>query len=274
MEKLKYIDTHAHYYHPKFNKNSEQLLSKIYEDVSHIINLGTDVNSNKETVKLINDFDFMWGMVGFFPTSTYMLEDSMNPNADKVISTFKEQLNHSKIIGVGEIGLDYHWDCVGKKGAEIRGEDARKIQRKWLEIQIDIAKEMGLPVSMHSRDAEEDTLNIFNKYKSILGVMHCFSYGLKSAKEYLNKGLYLGIGGTCTYPNSNELRDVIKYAPLERLLLETDAPYLSPQQVRRELNTSLNIKYVIEEIARLKQISEEDVIIQTNKNAFKLFGME
>ena len=137
--------------------------------------------------------------------------------------------------------------------------------------QIEIAKELNLPICIHSRDAEEDTLKIFDMYDEISGVIHCFSYGKDTAKKAIEKGLYLGIGGTSTYPANTELREVIKETPLERLLLETDAPYLSPQQVRREINTSKNIKYVIENIANLKGITYNEDVEQTNKNAYELF---
>ena len=270
-EKIKFIDTHAHYYHSKFNKNRKELLTKLEDDLSHIINLGTDPKSNQETLVLLSLYDFIWGMIGFFPTSTHLLEPTMSSDADINLLVFEKQLTNNKIVGIGEIGLDYNWDCVGERGRELRGEPAREIQRKWFKYQIDLAIKLGLPVSMHSRDAEGDTLAIFDNYENINGVMHCFSYGLNSAQKYLEKGIYLGIGGTCTYSGNKELRDVIKYAPLDKLLLETDAPYLSPMPVRRDINNSLHIKYVIETIAQIKNITEDEVIKQTNENAFNLF---
>ena len=133
--------------------------------------------------------------------------------------------------------MDYNWNRLVNG---IEGEAAREIQKKWFRKQLNLAKEMKLPVSIHSRDAEADTLEIFDEYESISGVIHCFSYGLSAAQKAIEKGLYLGVGGTSTYPANNELREVIKMAPLDRLLLETDAPYLSPLQVRREVNTSAN----------------------------------
>ena len=285
---LKFIDTHAHYNHNKI-KYRNQLLKNLQTEVKYIINIGTNAKSNTETLQLVSLFDYIYGMIGFFPTDVWQLEPDLCPN-DIDIFTFKasdnynvfiHQLLNQKIVGIGEIGLDYHWDYVGpmnlKTEIGIHGEkkltgiEARKIQQKWFLKQLELAKEKNLPVSMHSRDAEEDTLKIFSNFNTIKGVMHCFSYGWKSANEYLKKGLYLGIGGTSTYPSNEELRNVIKKCPLERILLETDAPYLSPQPVRKKVNNSSYITYVIDNIATIKNISREEVIEQTNKNAIELF---
>lgn len=266
-EKLKWIDTHAHYHHGKFKNKKDEILKSIKKDVSHVITLGTGLRSNKETLKLIEKYDFLYGMIGFFPTEVMDLED---PN---VINEFIYQLNNSKIVGIGEIGLDYNWCSVNNGDQIIKGEEAKAIQQKWLRYQLDLAATLNLPVSLHSRDAKEDTAMIFNEYEQIKGVMHCFSYDVETAKFYVEKGLYLGIGGTSTYKGNDELRKVIKEIPLERLILETDAPYLSPEPVRGKMNTSSNIIYVIKNIAEIKGISEEEVIRQTNENVYNLFGI-
>jgi TatD DNase family protein len=264
---LKWIDTHAHYHHGKFKNKEKELLQNVKKDVEYVITLGTGVKSNKQTLKLIEKYDFMYGMIGFFPTECFDMED---PN---VLNEFIYQLNNKKIIGIGEIGLDYNWDCVQCGDKKIVREEARNIQKKWLRYQLDLAAKLNLPVSLHSRDAEEDTAKIFNEYEQIKGVMHCFSYGLETAKLYVNKGLYLGIGGTSTYKGNDELREVIKEISLDKLLLETDCPYLSPEPKRGTLNTSSNIIYVIKNIAEIKGVSEEEVIRQTNENAKKLFNL-
>ncbi len=286
---MKFIDTHAHYNNSKF-KNRDKLLNDLRTNVQYIINLGTNMKSNTETLQIISLYDYIWGMIGFFPTDTWQLESKLCPNdVDMFVFNakdnwicFNHQLRNQKLVGIGEIGLDYHWDYVGPMNLKqdvgnhgerkVIGEESRKIQQKWFRNQIDLAKELNLPVSMHSRDAEEDTLKIFSDYDSINGVMHCFSYGMKSAEAYLKKGLYLGIGGTSTYPSNKELREVIKEAPIDRLLLETDAPYLSPQPVRRQVNNSSYITYVIDNIAEIKNISREEVIRVTNENSVRLFG--
>ena len=261
----KWIDTHAHYGHRRFNKSYANVLDEMRDYVELIIQIGTNTASNLQALQLVSLYDYVYGMLGYFPTDTWELEPKLCKDAEANWIVLQKQLTNDKIVGIGEIGLDYNWDKVGN----VYGDDARKIQQKWFRNQLDLAKELDLPVSIHSRDAEFDTLRIFKEYEKISGVIHCFSYGKNAAKIALDKGLYLGIGGTSTYPANKELREVIKLCPLDRLLLETDAPYLAPQPVRREVNTSANIKYVIENIAQIKRISIEEVIEETNKNARK-----
>ena len=267
----KYIDTHAHYGHKGFDrlhKSTEEILQDMHNCCEKIIQVGTNTKSNLQALQLVNSYDYMYGIIGYFPTDTWELELSMGKDAENNWAFLVKQLPNDKIVGIGEIGLDYNWNRLANG---VEGEAARKIQKKWFRKQLNLAKEMKLPVSIHSRDAEADTLAIFDEYESISGVIHCFSYGLSAAQKALDKGLYLGVGGTSTYPSNNELREAIKMAPLDRLLLETDAPYLSPQQVRREVNTSANIKYVIDNIAELKGCSIEEIVEQTNSNAYELF---
>ena len=274
-EKIKWIDTHSHYDHSKFKLNKKELLESMKKDVSKIISLGTNTKTNQSTLILCSLYDYIYGMIGFFPSDVWELEEEFCKDASDNWLIFTKQLLNQKIVGIGEIGLDYHWNCIGNsKKPFCVGEKAHEIQKKWFIKQIDFARELNLPISMHSRDAEKDTLELFDNYDYINGVMHCFSYGLDSAMAYLDKGLYLGFGGTSTYPSNKELREVIKMCPIDKILLETDAPYLSPNPVRREINTSSNIKYVIENIATLKDMSFEEVVIETNKNANRLFKFE
>jgi TatD DNase family protein len=265
----KYIDTHAHYGHKKFKQNIHSVLNTMYNYTERIIQIGTNSKTNEEVMNIIDAYDYVYGMIGYFPTDIWEIEPDYFSNATQNWNAFVHNIQNDKIVGIGEIGLDYSWDRVGRFAY---GEQARDMQKKWFVKQLDLAHETNLPVSIHSRDAEEDTMQIFNNYTMIRGVIHCFSYGKKAAKQALDKGLYLGIGGTSTYPNNHELRSVIKMAPMDRLLLETDAPYLSPQQVRREINTSANIKYVVENIANIKGVTCEQVIEITNNNAYSLFN--
>ena len=265
----KWIDTHAHYGHKRFGKDPNNILEEMPSWAERIIQIGTNTKSNLQAMQLVSAYGYVYGMLGYFPTDTWELEPTMCNDAENNWLVLTKQLINSKIVGIGEIGLDYNWNCLANG---VKGEEARKVQKKWFRKQLDLAKELGLPVSIHSRDAEEDTLKIFDEYDVVRGVIHCFSYGRDAARKALDKGLYLGIGGTSTYPSNKELREVIKMVPLDHLLLETDAPYLSPQQVRKEINTSTNIKYVIENIAELKRCTEDEVVEQTNKNAYELFS--
>jgi TatD DNase family protein len=265
----KYIDTHAHYGHKKFKKNLSDILKEMSSCADRIIQVGTNSKSNLQALQLVSSYDYIYGMIGYFPTDVWELEPEYCQDAFGNWIALKDQLTNNKVVGIGEIGLDYNWNRLANG---VEGDVAREIQKKWFRNQLNLAKEMNLPVSIHSRDAESDTLSIFDEYEIIPGVIHCFSYGKDAARKALDKGLYLGVGGTSTYPSNEELREVIKITPLDRLLLETDAPYLSPQQVRKEINTSANIRYVIENIAAIKRCSVDNVVKQTNQNAYNVFS--
>ena len=270
----KFIDTHAHYNCRQFRKNEEAIINKIKESTKYAITLGTSAETNTETLRLISLYENLYGMIGFFPCDVWQLEDTFaRMDADNNWLVFTKQLINQKIVGIGEIGLDYHHNCLTnyKKTIFCKGEQAQEFQKKWFIAQLNLAREKNLPVSIHSRDAEKDTLKIFEEYDSIKGVCHCFSYGIDSLEAYLEKGLYIGVGGTITYPRNEDTREAIKRCPIERILLETDAPYLTPNPVRKEVNDSTKIKYVVKELSKLKDISEDDIIRITNENANRLF---
>lgn len=251
---MKYTDSHSHYLHKFFNKDRDKLIKELFNgDVEFIIECGTDTLSNKKVIDFIRKYDNIYGVIGYFPTSTAQLENTETYNQ------FVEQLKNEKIIGIGEIGLDYYH----------KGNPAQ--QKKWFIEQLKLAKKMNLPVCIHSREAEKDTLDILKNNGQMLGVIHCYSYGVKTMKELVKLGYYFGIGGTCTYENNKELREAIKEMPLDRIVLETDCPFLTPRAVKKERNDSGKIKYVIEEIAKLKGISCEDVINATNENIKKVY---
>ena len=172
--------------------------------------------------------------------------------------------SHEKTVAVGEIGLDYYWD-----------KENHEIQKKWFVRQMDLAKETGLPIIVHSRDAAKDTLDIMKAERAdyLNGVIHCYSYSKEQAKEYMNMGYYLGIGGVITFKNAKKLKEVVEYAPLEYLLLETDSPYLAPVPYRGKRNCSAYLTYVAEAIAEIKKVSYEEVVRVTRENAGRLFGI-
>lgn len=251
---MQYIDTHSHYGHRLFNGDRDALIKSLLStNLQYIIECGTDVISNKKVIGLTEQYENVYGVIGFFPTNSAQL-------ASKTIyENFVSQLNLDKIIGLGEIGLDYYH----------RGNPAE--QKKWFIEQLKLARRLNLPVCIHSRDAEQDTLSILKNHGKNLGVIHCYAYGVKTMKELMNLGYYFGVGGTCTYKNNTELRNAIKEMPLDRIVLETDCPFLTPDAVRRERNDSSKLLYVIKEIAKLKGIPEEDVIQATNENVKRLY---
>lgn len=250
------FDTHAHYDDEQFDKDREDLLSSFLDnEIERAVNISSTLESITVTLTLCEKYDFIYGAVGIHPNEADTLDE-------KNFQWIGEQLKHDKIVAVGEIGLDYHYD-----------EPAPAIQKKWFERQLDLAREAGLPVVIHSREAAADTLAILkeNHAEEIGGVIHCFSYGKEMAREYLNMGFYLGIGGVVTFKNARKLKEVVEYAPLDRLVLETDAPYLSPEPNRGKRNSSLNLPYVVKQMAELKQVSEEEIIRVTTENAKTMY---
>lgn len=266
-QNLKWIDSHAHYNVRQYNDDRSDLIKNLENELELIINCGTNTKSNKETISLCNDYNLISGVIGYFPCDTLELE-----NDPTKLDLLESQCKNNKILGIGEIGLDYHWNSVGYGKDIIKGERAIEIQKKWFVKQIESANKLKLPICIHSRDAEKDTLEILKNNKPLYGaIIHCYAYGLESAKEYVDMGFYFGVGGTSTYKNNTSLQEAIKYIPIEQILLETDAPYLTPEPNRRKRNDSSQIKFVIKKIAELKNLSEDDVIKITNKNVKKAY---
>ena len=185
---------------------------------------------------------------------------------EQSFARLREQAAHPKVVAVGEIGLDYYWE---------KEDDVRKRQRYWFARQMELARELELPVVIHSREAAEDTMQVMKSVRAeeIPGVIHCYSYSPEMAKEFVKMGYYIGVGGVVTFKNARKLKETVEQIPLERILLETDAPYLAPEPYRGKRNYSGYLEYVVKEIARLKQVSEEEVEEVTCRNAKKLFGV-
>lgn len=252
------FDTHAHYDDEAFDEDRDELLAGLLDHgIEAVTNVGASIESSKNTLELAEKYSYIYGAVGVHPNETAELnEDSLN--------WLKEQSSHKKIVAIGEIGLDYYWD-----------EPDHETQKKWFVRQLDLAKQVKLPVIIHSRDAARDTLEIMKAEggKDTGGVIHCFSYGKEMAREYLNMGYYLGIGGVLTFKNARKLKEVVEYMPMEQLVLETDCPYLAPAPNRGKRNSSLNLPYVVREISAIKGISEETVVEITSQNGKKLYNL-
>ncbi len=255
------IDTHAHYDADGFDTDREELLASMYEGgIEKIVNVCAAIDELEDTVKLVEKYPFIYGAVGVHP-------DDADKMKQETLDEIRRISHMDKMVAIGEIGLDYYWH---KEEAE------HQIQQKMFWAQMDIAREEKLPFMIHSREAAEDTLNIVREYMQggmYGGIIHCFSYSKEIAAEYLKMGLYLGIGGVVTFKNARKLKEVVQYAPLSQLVLETDSPYLSPEPNRGKRNSSLNLPYVAQAIADLKGITAEEVIEVTKQNAEKLLGI-
>ena len=241
---MQIFETHAHYDDDAFMEDKEMLLEQMHrEGVEYIVNIGCSVESSRTITQMVRQYDYLYGTVGIHPEDVeHLTEEDMEE--------LKTLAGKDKIVAIGEIGLDYYY-----------GEADWKLQKKWFVRQLALANEVKMPVVIHSRDAAKDTLDIMKAEHSAFygGVIHCFSYGVEMAREYLKLGYYIGVGGVVTFKNGRRLKEVVEYAPLDRIVLETDAPYLAPTPHRGKRNCSLYLQYVADEIAKIKQISVEEV---------------
>lgn len=276
------IDTHAHYDDKAFDEDRAELLSAMHSGstaqgnralsnvtqgsespesgyspaIHRIVNIGSSLGACRRTIALMKEYDFIYGALGVHPTdSGELTEDD--------IQWLKTQCALEKCVAVGEIGLDYYWD-----------EPEREIQKKWFVRQLHLAKEVNLPVVIHSRDAAQDTVDIMKAEhaEETGGVIHCFSYGKELAKIFLDMGFFIGVGGVVTFNNGRKLKEVVEYIPLDRIVIETDCPYLAPVPFRGKRNDSRKLAHVVQQIADIKGISTEEVEEVTFRNAYMLYG--
>ena len=252
------FDTHAHYDDEAFDRDREELLGQMEAaGIKRIVNASSSLATIRSTAALAARYPFLYGTAGIHP-------DEVGELDEESFAWLKEAAQGEKIVAIGEIGLDYHWNV-----------EEKEVQKKWFVRQLELARELGLPAVIHSREAAQDTLEIIKEEAGgVVCDLHCFSYGVALAREYLNRGHYLGIGGVLTFKNAKKLKEVASYAPLDRILLETDCPYLSPEPNRGKRNSSLNLPFVVRELARLKGVDEERIIEATWENALRFYRME
>lgn len=250
------FETHAHYEDEAFDNDREEILENLpKQGIEYVVNVGSSIKTVEKTLDLIDKYPYIYGAVGIHPENTSELNEEN-------FAWLKQKAQHPKNVAIGEIGLDYYWDTTD-----------RETQKVWFERQIELAGELKLPLIIHSRDAANDTYRIMKDMQTdrLGAIIHCFSYSVEQARLYLNMGFYLGIGGVVTFTNAKKLKEVVEYAPLERLMLETDCPYLAPVPNRGKRNSSLNLTYVVKEIARIKNIDYDTVVRATKDNAEKFY---
>ncbi|WP_075680176.1 TatD family hydrolase [Roseburia sp. 831b] len=252
------FETHAHYDDECFTEDQDALIKSMPEKgIGRIINVGSSIESTKTTLELAKKYDYVYAAVGVHPSDI----DGLN---EDTFAWLKEQTAWEKTVAIGEIGLDYYWD---------KEPEVQERQREWFRRQMELAREVNLPVIIHSRDAAEDTMRLMKEIhaQEIPGVIHCYSYSKEMAQEFIKMGYYIGVGGVVTFKNAKKLKETVEAIPLERILLETDCPYMAPEPHRGTRNDSSNIPYVIAKIAELKQVSEAEVERVTEQNARTLF---
>lgn len=265
------FETHAHFDDEAFDTDREALIASLpFKGISPVINVCSSAASLDTTLALAEKYPYIYGAFGFHP-------DNAAEMTDEQFQKLSGLCGHPKAAAVGEIGLDYYVPAWAKDDPEAdfgaREESGRELQRSCFRRQLELARSAGLPVIIHSRDACRDTLQIAKETDlgSVGGVMHCFSYSRETAAEYLDMGIYLGIGGVVTFKNGRKLREIVEYMPLSQLLLETDCPYLAPEPKRGTRNSSLNLYYIAQKVAEIRGKTTAEIIDITRENAERCF---
>jgi TatD DNase family protein len=248
-----FVDSHAHLQWRSFDNDMKAVLGRAKEKrVTRIVNIGFDLAGCLKGVKLAEEHAGLYATVGIHPHDANTLNK-------KVVDKLRELAGNPKVVAVGEIGLDYY-----------RNLSPMEVQRQAFEAQLALAEELGLPVVVHDRDAHDDILQTLSRFKGkIKGVMHCFSGSKEMAQQCIELGFKIGFNGTVTYPKNRELREIAKWIDLENMLLETDCPFLAPQEVRGKRNEPSFLPMIAQEIANLRSISVDDLAEATTRNAEK-----
>lgn len=250
------FDTHAHYNDARFDEDRDEVLARVRESgVSLVLNAAADIDSVPSCIRLAEDYDFIYTSAGVHPHDAAGM-------TEETLAMLRREAAHAKVVAIGEIGLDYYYD-----------NSPREVQKYWFARQIGLAVELGLPVIVHNRDAHEDSLRIVQQEnaKQVGGVFHCFTGSVEMARELLKLDFYISVGGPVTFKNARKLIEVVQYVPMDRLLIETDCPYLTPEPHRGKRNESTYVRLVAERIAQIKGCSFEEMAAVTMANGRKLF---
>ncbi len=254
------FDTHAHYDDAKFDCDREQVLSTLKENgVGYVVDVGCSFRSIPKAMELAEQHDFIYFSAGLHPCDTL---DAESNGQTETLDYLLSVLSHPRCVAIGEIGLDYYWDDV-----------PADIQKKWFRLQLDLARETGYPVIIHDRDAHGDTMEILREYRDAVGIMHSFSGSPEMARELIKMGWYISFSGVLTFKNAARLPEVAKIVPKERMLIETDCPYLAPHPMRGKRNDSSIMRYTAEKLAEIKGIGVDEVIKITRENAFSVYKL-
>ncbi|MEB7438395.1 TatD family hydrolase [Mammaliicoccus sciuri] len=252
------IDTHVHLNADQYDEDLQEVIDRALEEgIDRMFVVGFDTNTIERTMKLIDQYDFIYGIIGWHPV------DAIDCTEER-LQWIEELSKHPKIIGIGEMGLDYHWD-----------KSPKDIQKEVFRKQIALAKRVQLPIIIHNREATQDCVDILKEENAseVGGIMHSFSGSNEIADEILKMNFYISLGGPVTFKNAKQPKEVAQHVSLDRLLVETDAPYLSPHPYRGKRNEPARVKLVAEQIAELRGISYEEVCKATTENAERLFKL-
>lgn len=257
---MEFFDSHSHYNDEKFDIDREEIIKLTYEDgITNIICAGYNIDSSKKAIKIAKENSYIYAIVGISPNDITKKE-----NIEQEMHEIEKMLNNSKVVAIGEIGLDYYWN-----------KENKELQKEYFIKQIDIANKYQLPIVIHSRDAFLDTIETLKNNTPVKkGVFHCVQLNQELIKQALKLDFYVSFAGPITFKNTKNAEEIIKNIPLDKILIETDSPYLSPEPNRGKRNDSRNVKYVANKIAQIKQVSIEKIANITYENAKKIFEIK
>ena len=260
---MEFFDSHSHYNDEKFNEDREQIIKETYDaGITKFVCAGYSIKSSLQSLEMSNKYEFIYSICGISPNDIPQSEQQLWKDIDEIYKIMKEN-NSKKLVAVGEIGLDYYWN-----------KENKELQKQAFIKQIELANELKLPIVIHSRDASVDTIDIIKNYKvNKAGIFHCCQLNQELVRQALELGYYISFAGPVTFKNSKNAPEIIKMVPIDRILIETDSPYLSPEPHRGKRNDCRNVKYVAQKIADIKGCTLDEIAYKTYENAMKIFNI-
>ena len=260
---MEFFDSHSHYNDKRFNEDRERIIKETYEaGVTKFVCAGYDIQSSLNSLNISEKYDFIYSICGISPNDIPQSEQQLWKDIEEISKIAKDN-NSKKLVAIGEIGLDYYWN-----------KENKELQKQAFIKQIELANELELPIVIHSRDASVDTIDIIKNHKvNKVGIFHCCQLNQELVRQALELGYYISFAGPITYKSSKNAPEVIKMVPIDRILIETDSPYLSPEPNRGRRNDCRNVKYVAQEIADVKELTIEEVAQKTYENAIRIFNI-
>lgn len=260
---MEFFDSHSHYNDKRFNEDREKIIKETYEaGVTNFVCAGYDIQSSLNSLNISEKYDFIYSICGISPNDIPQSEQQLWKDIEEISKIAKDN-NSKKLVAIGEIGLDYYWN-----------KENKELQKQAFIKQIELANELELPIVIHSRDASVDTIDIIKNHKvNKVGIFHCCQLNQELVRQALELGYYISFAGPITYKSSKNAPEVIKMVPIDRILIETDSPYLSPEPNRGRRNDCRNVKYVAQKIADVKELTIEEVAQKTYENAIRIFNI-
>ena len=260
---MELFDSHSHYNDEKFNEDREQIIKETYEaGVTKFVCAGYNIDSSLFSLEMSKKYEFIYSICGISPNDIPQSEQQLWKDIDEISQIVKNN-NSKKLVAIGEIGLDYYWN-----------KENKDLQKQAFIKQIELANELELPIVIHSRDASVDTLDIIrNNRVNKAGIFHCCQLNQELVRQALELGYYISFAGPITFKNSKNAPDIIKMVPMDKILIETDSPYLSPEPNRGKRNDCRNVKYVAQKIADVKELTIEEVAQKTYENTMRIFNI-